>query len=184
MGKLDYPTNIITVKGGIVLNNKDEFCENIRLCESAMYHLAFSIMKNDADAGDVISESIYRAYKNLHTLKNKKHFKTWILAIVHNTAIETIRKNSKMIPTDEIEDSISNDSYNSLTTKLTVHDAIQKLKQPYQTVVILFYLENLSILEISQITHSNIVAVKKQLSRARKMLLEDLKEDFNHEEIR
>lgn len=55
---------------------------------------------------------------------------------------------------------------------------MRNLKQPYQTVVILFYYENLSIIEISRITNTSIVAVKKQLSRARKMLLEVLKEDF------
>ena len=32
-----------------------------------MYALAFSVVKNDADAGEVISESIYRAYKNIDT---------------------------------------------------------------------------------------------------------------------
>lgn len=91
------------IMGGDLLNNKDEFCENIRQYEKAMYHLAFSLLRNDADAGDVISESIYRAYKNLDTLKHKSSFKAWILQIVHNTAVETIRKNSKVIPVEELK---------------------------------------------------------------------------------
>lgn len=157
---------------------KDEFCENVRLCENAMYSLAYSIVKNDSDAGEIISESIYRAYKNLDTLKNKKAFKSWILQIVHNTAVEMIRRNSKVIPVEEIEDAAGESEENEVATKLVLREAVESLKQPYRTVVVLFYYENLSVSKIAQITSTNVVAVKQQLSRARKMLREILKEDF------
>lgn len=161
------------------MTDKEEFCENIRLCENAMYSLAYSIVKNDSDAGEIISESIYRAYKNLDTLRNKKAFKSWILQIVHNTAVEMIRKNSKIIPMEEIEDTADEGSENEMTTKLVLREAVENLKQPYRTVVVLFYYENLSVSKIAQITSTSVVAVKQQLSRARKMLREILKEDFN-----
>ena len=84
------------------MTDKDTFCDQIRLQERAMYYLAFSIVKNEADATEVISEAIFRAYKNLDTLKNIQAFKPWILRIVHNTAAEFIRKNSKTISFDEV----------------------------------------------------------------------------------
>lgn len=159
--------------------NKEEFCEKIHMYENSMYYLAFSLVRNDADAADVISEAIYRAYSNLNKLKNKKSFKAWILQIVHNTAVEMIRKNSKIVPMEDIENKIQESIQYDLTTKITLKEAINQLKQPYQTVVILFYYDNLSIIEISRITNISIVSVKKQLSRARKMLYEVLKEDFD-----
>lgn len=163
----------------MTLTDKDEFCEHIRLCENAMYSLAFSVVKNEYDAGEVVSEAIYRAYKNLDTLKNDNLFNVWILRIVHNTAVEMIRKNSKIIPTDEIPDTVDNNTENTMVTNIALRDAVNSLKQTYRTVVVLFYYENLSVLKIAQITGTNIVTVKKQLSRARKMLREILKEDFN-----
>ena len=63
--------------------------------------------------------------------------------------------------------------------RLDLQNAVNRLKQPYRTVVVLFYYENLSAAEIAKITDSNVAAVKKQLSRARNMLRESLKEDFN-----
>ena len=60
----------------MILTDKDAFCEHIRLCENAMYSLAFSIVRNGSDAGEIISESIYRAYKNLDTLKNENSFES------------------------------------------------------------------------------------------------------------
>ncbi len=155
---------------------KDEFCECIRQNENAMYSLAYSIVRNDADAAEVLSESVYRAYKNLESIKNPKAFKTWILRIVHNTAVELIRRNSKTVLTYEIPPTPDNECFES---SFDLRNAVESLKQPYRTVVILFYYENLSISKIAQITDSNSVTVKKQLSRARNMLKESLKEDFN-----
>lgn len=160
------------------MTEKEEFCENIRACEKAMYALAFSVVKNESDAEEVISESLYRAYKNMHTLKNMSSFKPWILRIVHNTAVELIRKNSKIIPMNELEDACDDSFENETVTRLTVKNAVDRLKQPYRTVVVLFYYENLSVSKIAQITGANVVSVRQQLSRARKMLRETLKEDF------
>ena len=161
------------------MTDKNEFCENIRLYEKSMYSLAFSIVKNNADAAEVISESILRAYKNIQTLKKADSFKPWILRIIHNTAVEMIRKNSKIIPMEETPDIPDDSPENDITIRLSVREAVNSLKQPYRTVVILFYYENLSVSKIAQITSTNIGTVKKQLSRARKMLREILKEDFN-----
>ena len=161
------------------MTDKNEFCENIRLYEKSMYSLAFSIVKNNADAAEVISESILRAYKNIQTLKKADSFKPWILRIIHNTAVEMMRKNSKIIPMEETPDIPDDSPENDITIRLSVREAVNSLKQPYRTVVVLFYYENLSVSKIAQITNTNVVTVKKQLSRARKMLLEILKEDFN-----
>lgn len=161
------------------MTEKEEFCEQVRLYEKSMYNLAFSLVKNDSDAAEVISESLFRAYKNLDSLKNKKAFKSWILRIVHNTAVEMIRKNSKVIPIDTLEDAAEDSHENRVMTKLALKEAVEQLKQPYRTVVVLFYYEDIPLAKIAQITDTNVVCVKKQLSRARKMLQEALKGDFS-----
>ena len=162
----------------VILTEKDEFCNYIRMNESAMYYLAFSLVGNESDVEDVISESIYRAYKNYHSLKNKKAFKTWMLRIVYNTAVELIRRDSRMVPVEKITDNAGEDIREEITTRIAVREAVESLKQPYRTVTILFYYDNLTIAEIAQVTNTKIVTVKQQLSRSRKMLLEILKEDF------
>jgi len=166
-------------KGQQPVTSKEEFCDKIRLYEQAMYALALSIVRNESDAEDVTAESVYLAYRSLYTLKNDKAFKPWILRIVHNTAIELIRKNSKLILTEEITDIPSENSTGDMETNITLRDAVERLKQPYRTATILYYYENLSISKISHITGVNAVTVKKQLSRARMMLRESLKENFN-----
>lgn len=146
-----------------------------------MYSVAFSVVRNDADAAEVLSEAIYRAYKNLDALKNENAFKSWILRIVHNTAVEEIRKNSRVVSTEDIAEPAECGPEEKITAEVTLKWAVDSLKQPYRTAVILFYYENLSVLQIARITETSPAAVKKRLSRARDMLKELLKEDFGNE---
>lgn len=161
--------------------DKDTFCYLIKLYEKAMYHLAFSIVKNDADAAEVISESIFRAYKHLDLLKDVAAFKSWILKIVRNTSVEYIRKNSKLISLNEIEtaDFVSNDT--SVINSLSLKETIKRLNEPYASVIILYYYEDLTISQIAKITSTSTANVKKRLSRAREKLREFFKEDLSNE---
>lgn len=157
--------------------DKDTFCRLIRQNEKAMYSVAFSIVSNESDAADAISESIYRAYKNIDTLKNINSFKPWILRIVRNTSIELVRSCAKQISIDDIEIETDNNE-NRLITALTLKKAVENLKQPYKTVVVLYYFQDLSIAQISKITGTSVVTAKQQLSRARHMLRDMLVETF------
>lgn len=161
------------------MNLKEDFCEKIRLCQNSMYALAYSVLKNEQDAADAISESILKAYMNINQLKNDRSFKPWILKIVHNTAIEMIRKNHPTVDLEEQYDLADETSSHDISTKLVLRQTVNNLNQPYRTVVILFYYEGMSLLEISRVTGDSVSAVKKQLSRARAMIRETLdKEDF------
>lgn len=147
-----------------------------------MYSVAFSILSNESDAADAISESIYRAYKNLDTLNNIYSFKPWLLRIVRNCAVELVRSNKKLLSIDDFEIEESS-SENEIVTALTLRKAVDQLKQPYKEVVVLFYFEDLSIAQISKITGTSVVTAKQQLSRARKMLREMLMETFSNEQF-
>ena len=144
-----------------------------------MYTLAFSILKNENDAVDIMQEAILKAYCNMDNLQDKKKFKSWILSIVHNTAIDFLRKHRETVDIEDQWGISAPEPPIDMAAKLTVWEAVQKLKLPYQTVVILFYYDNLPIQKISEITSTPAVTVRQQLFRARKMLAKLLnKEDF------
>ena len=161
-----------------MINQKELFCENIRQCEKSMYTLAYGIVKNEHDAADVIQESILKAYCNYNGLRDSKKFKQWILQIVHNTAIDFIHKRFDTVDI-EIQEPVQAVNAIDKESKLVIWDAIQKVKLPYRTVLILFYYEEYSISQIANIMSISVVNVKQQLSRGRKMLAKNLdKEDF------
>lgn len=162
-----------------MMDEKEVFCDCIRQYESSMYAFAFGLVKNDADAGDILQEAILKAYCNFHSLRDKNKFKSWMMRIIHNTAMDYFNKNKKIVFLDEVEE-LDDKSYSlDKETEMTVWDAVRRLKLPYRAVVILYYYENYSILQISEITSTSAITVRKQLSRGRKMLAELLKkEDF------
>lgn len=155
-----------------MLNVDNWFCENIKNLENSMYILAYSILKNQADAQDAVQESIYNAYKNIQGLKDKRKFKSWIYKIVTNASFEILR--SKKTYVDIEKENIASNKVDT-DTNLTLWNAVQELEQPYRTTIILFYYEDMSIKEISKITGATTDAIKKQLSRGRNKIKEAIK---------
>ena len=152
-----------------MLNLKNWFCDNIKNLEDGMYRLSYSILKNEEDAKDAVQEAIYNAYKNLEKLKDKRKFKSWIYKIVTNTSFEILRNKKNYI--DIEQENIAAEKID-IDTNLTLWKAVQGLEQPYRTTITLFYYEDMSIKEISEITGSKVDAIKKQLSRGRDKIKE------------
>ena len=108
-------------------DEKEFFCECIRQHEKSMYALAFSILKNENDAADIMQEAILKAYCNMDNLRDKKKFKSWILSIVHNTAIEFLRKHRETVDIEDQWGISAPEPPIDMAAKLTVWEAVQKL---------------------------------------------------------
>ena len=158
------------------MTEKDWFCDAVRQNENAMYALACSILRNPSDGEEAVSEAIYRGYSRLDTLRDKRVFKTWMLTIVHNVSIEMIRRRDRNQELEEHLEPASHDE--DIATRLTQKGAVESLPEPYRTVIVLHYYDDLSASQISEVTGAGPAAVRQQLSRARKMLKERLKEDL------
>ena len=63
--------------------------------EETMYHIAKSLLYNDADCADAIQEAIVKAFAKLHTLKDDSYAKTWLIRIVMNECYAIMRKEEK-----------------------------------------------------------------------------------------
>ena len=152
-----------------MIDQKKWFCDNIKDLENAMYRLSYSILRNETDAQDAVQEAIYRSYKNLEFLKDKRKFKSWIYKIITNTSFEMLKNKKDYL--DIEQENVQEDKID-IDTNLTLWNAVQGLEQPYRTTITLFYYEDMSIKEISKITGTKIDAIKKQLSRGREKIKE------------
>ena len=70
----------------------EQFIRAYEMYKNTVYAVIYHYVQNDADAADVIQDSILKAYTNLSQLRNRERFRSWMLSIVHNTAIQYIRK--------------------------------------------------------------------------------------------
>ena len=160
----------------LLIDQKEWFCKNIKSLENGMYRLSYSILKNEADAQDAVQEAIYKSYKNLETLKDKRKFKPWIYKIVTNTSFEILKNTKNYL--DIEEENIQAEKID-IETNITLWNAVQNLKQPYRTVITLFYYEDMSIEQIAKTLNAKESTVKSQLHRAREMLKEKLKGGYD-----
>ena len=62
-----------------------------------MYKIAFAYLKNEQNSLDAVSETIYKAYKNIDKLKRGEFFNTWITKILINSCKNVLKNNKGFI---------------------------------------------------------------------------------------
>ncbi len=148
---------------------KERFCTYIDNHKLNMFRLAKSIVHNDADAEDVTSEAILKAYRNLSDLRSFASFKPWIMKIVINEAYSLANKRKKVIYLEELE--VPEESSESMINESgELWTAVKKLDEEFRTITVLFYYEDMSIKDISKTLSLPTGTVKSRLARARQKL--------------
>lgn len=161
--------------GRLARIEKDEFAELIRENKIPMYRLAYGIMRNQAEAEDIVGEAIAKAYEHLGSLKDSKKFKPWIMKIVANEAKRQFAKRKRIDLIEDVDtyDFHNNyDDYNSHDNHTELWDVVSSLDEKHRFVIILYYYEEFNVREIAQILHISEGTVKSRLSRARNKLKE------------
>ncbi|MGC4070501.1 MAG: sigma-70 family RNA polymerase sigma factor [Polyangiaceae bacterium] len=64
----------------------------MRRHQPMVYHLALSLVRNESDARDIVQEAFLRVYRSLDAFEGDSAFHTWLYRIVHNLAIDLLRK--------------------------------------------------------------------------------------------
>lgn len=148
------------------------------------FTIAMRIMGNSQDAEDVAQESFIKAYLQIAGFEGKSKFSTWLYTIVYRTAVSKLQQGKlKFMPIDEeLSEHYAYDHSSTVIDHLQVaerekfvKEAISRLPKAESVVVTLFYLNENSVEEITEITGLSTSNVKVKLFRARKILEKELK---------
>ncbi|WDM23961.1 sigma-70 family RNA polymerase sigma factor [Paenibacillus polymyxa] len=160
----------LTKKAELAIHgDKEAFVNVIRAVQQSLYVVARSIVKNDEDCADAIQETIVKAFSNVHRLKEPAYFKTWIIRILINECNRIIRKKKRVYP---VPYDLRKTSYKGDYEQIELFEVIDGLDEQLQTTVTLFYIEDLSVKEISKVLSVSEGTVKSRLYRARQQLSE------------
>ncbi len=164
--------------------DKETFAGLVIDSTDSLYRVSKSILKNDADCEDAVSEAIVKAFGNLASLKKDKHAKTWLTRILINECFH-IRKQRKKVTLLSEEDAWvlerrEENSGNLLEVERysELYHFIGKLKENQRLAVILYYYEGYSVKEIASIMEVTQGTVRSRLGRARKILKQYLEEGY------
>ena len=150
-----------------MIKQHEEFCNLIKEYRTGLFRVANGILKNNIDAEDAVSETIYKAFANLHKLRSFDSFKPWLMKILINEAYGIIRERKKTEPLEEMSVGTEN---HDIDEALELWNAINLLNIEFRLVTVLFYYEDMSIKEISKILKLPIGTVNSRLNRSREKL--------------
>jgi RNA polymerase sigma-70 factor (ECF subfamily) len=145
------------------------------------YNLAFRIVGNHEEAEEIAQDSFLKAYRSLKAFKMKSSFATWLYRIVYNTAISHVRVKKKGVlsledfPADAADFIGSNSSEEEAEREYRtslINFALQKINEEERGLISLYYYEEMSAEEISDVTGISKSNIKVKLFRARQKMLE------------
>lgn len=153
------------------MKTNDAVISEILTTEYAMfYRIAFSYVRNEADALDIVQESAYKAIYHAKKLKKPEYAKTWICRIVINEAISFLRKCKK----EQTEPMLMDVADREKEDMTDLRAALEKLAPEEKTVIILRFFEEMKLEEIAAVCEESVSTVKSRLYRTLKKLKLDL----------
>lgn len=167
--------------------------ELVRRYRDKAYRLAWSLVKDDAEAQDVVQEAFLNIYRKLDTFSGESKLGSWIYRVVVNAALMRMRKRDRRseigledmdVDVDEEEAAFSDtpewriradEAAEQQELREQILAAVDELAPKYQAVFVLREVEGLTLAEIADVLDLTEGAVKTRLHRARLHLQAALK---------
>lgn len=129
---------------------------------------------NYAEAQDIAQESSLKAYLSYNGFVERFKFSTWLYRIAYNSYIDLRRK--KRIKTETLDRAAEIEAPDSFRREYAdLYRAIDGLSTNEKTAILLFYMEEMKIIDIAMIMHRPPSTVKSYLKRGRQHLKSKLK---------
>uniref|UniRef100_UPI00406D2F7F RNA polymerase sigma factor n=1 Tax=Paenibacillus sp. FSL R7-0345 TaxID=2954535 RepID=UPI00406D2F7F len=161
---LDLANLTVQAKAG----DRKAFISLVKQLENSLYYMGKSMLGKEEDVADALQETILKAYKSIHSLREPQFIKTWMFRILMNECNSILSRRSQTVIYAEVPESASpSNEYD----KVDLREAVERLEEKMRIVVILHYFEDLPLRQIASVLEISESAVKMRLARAREALL-------------
>jgi RNA polymerase sigma-70 factor (ECF subfamily) len=163
------------------------------------YRVARAIVKDDAEAEDVVQEAMLRAYKAMATFRGEARLSTWMVRIVANEALGRLRTRARRaavvplhpdapdladfdLPADDVPFSTQQDPERAamrIELRRLLESRIDALPDAFRVVFVLRALEELNVEETAAVLGIPPVTVRTRFFRARSLLREALSQEID-----
>jgi RNA polymerase sigma-70 factor (ECF subfamily) len=156
----------------------------MRRYNQRLYRIARAVLRDDAEAEDVMQDAYVRAYQHLEQFAGRSPFSAWLIRIAVNEALARLRSRHRTDQLDESEqdgefvmtvaESSSDPEQNASRAELgrLLEEAVLGLPQQLRTVVVLRDVEDMSTSETAEALGISEENVKVRLHRGRTLLRE------------
>ena len=144
-----------------------------------LYRVAFSVLRNPADAEDAVQETFLRVLRHRHSLDEVRDHRVWLIRIVWNIVLDRKRRAKTRPETDDVADLArvlpsTGLSAEQLTAAAQHHEhvlaCVDKLPDKERQVLLLSAFEELNSVEIAAVLGITESSVRSRLFRARNLM--------------
>ena len=173
----------------VLKGDQNAYADIVNLYQHKLYQICYRMLGNKQEAEDIAQEAFVRAYINLHSYDQKRKFSTWLYRIATNLCIDRIRKkkpdyylDAEVAGTDGLDmysqiaadEKLPEDVVAQMELQERIQYEISRLPDKYRSVIVLKYIEELSLQEISEILDMPLGTVKTRIHRGREALRKQL----------
>lgn len=152
----------------IAADDRDAFGRLVTEYEGGLRRFLLNLTGNDAALTDDLSQDTFlKAYLSIRSFKGISKFKTWLYRIAYNEFVDYRRRNLVVTVTDEEMPERLVDSVAPSDARIDLERCIAALNDIEKSIVLLFYVEDMPIKKVADITGCPEGTVKSYLSRAR-----------------
>lgn len=158
---------------------ENEFITIVKRNNQRIYLIALSYTKNSTEAEDIMQNVYMKLWKHSKPFENDEHIDKWLTIVCINESRDYIKNpfRKRTMPIDEA----INISAIDKTEDIDLFKAVMSLPTKERTIIHLFYYEDISINDISDILKIKESTVKTRLFRARKKLKSILGDEWIYE---
>lgn len=159
-----YFTTLLKAMNG----DKNAFISIIEKEKKGLYKVACCYLSNEEDRADAIQETILTCFEKLDTLKEPRFFRTWLIRILINKCKDILSYNKRVSPSSELGSAQGNEaSYDR--SLIEFWDILERIDEKYRVVLVLYYVEGISIKDIAALTGEKMSTINTRLRRGREV---------------
>lgn len=174
MGQLNDISLIAQV---VTFGNKKAFDKLVCKYQSPVRRFFLNLTCGDAPLSDDLAQDTFiKAYMSLSSFRNLSSFSTWLYRIAYNKFYDYLRtqKETSDLDSGEVDTQYKLEQEN-VGNKMDVYAALAQLKEGERTCISLFYMEDMTIDKIANVTGFPEGTVKSHLSRGKEKMVAYLK---------
>lgn len=157
---------------------ENEFIKAVERNNQRLFVIAFSYLQNKHDAEDVLQNTFLKLWKSNTEFDSNEYIDKWLTKVFINDC-KNIFKNlyRKHTSLEEAYDISAFDNY----FNLELFNAVSSLQKKERLCIILFYYNDMTTKDISQVLNTKEPTIKSLLRRSRKKLKQKLGDEWIYE---
>lgn len=170
------PNDTLLVSRVALLGDKKAFSRLVEAYQSPVRRFFFNLTGDEELSKDLAQDTFVKAWLNIGSFRAVSKFSTWLYRIAYNTFYDHTRskKTFDCLNMETMSDIIAADTPDR-DMRMDFTQALKVLKADERVVILLFYMEDLTINKISKIMNCPLGTVKSHLRRGKEKLIKYLK---------